>query len=368
MDDDKYMIWLAHSCGVDSFYIDYLMKKFEGPEGIYLAKENKIRECRVLSEKTLSKLLYMKKNIDPDKVLFNMQSKGIKFISKFSGSYPALLKAISNPPFGLFMLGTLPDFDRPWVSVIGTRKPTSYGKAVAYNLSGELAKKGIVIVSGMADGLDGIAHKAVLEKGGSTVAVLGCGVDICYPIINERIYEGIKKTGCIISEFPPAAAPDKWHFPYRNRIISGLSSAVVVIEAEVASGTAITVKNALEQGREVLAVPGNITSNKISGTNNLIREGAHVVTCAMYVLDALGIIEIWPENNSDEEIHNNGHIPLATNEETVYSLLSDEPAELDNIIKKTSLKPQFVMVALTKLKLAGIISELPGQKYIKNRK
>ena len=365
MNDLKYMVWLAHAYGVDAYYIDYLLKVYGSAEGVYRSGDIKLRTGKVIPEKTLLKIANMKKNIDPDKVLAYMERRGIKYIPKFSPEYPPLLKTIANPPPGLFILGRLPGFDKPWVSVIGTRRPTAYGKTAAYKISKELAEKGVVLVSGMADGLDGVAHRAALDMGGVTIAVLGSGVDVCYPSVNEKIYEDIKETGCIISEFPPMTKTDKWHFPYRNRIISGVSEALVVVEAEIASGTSITVNCALEQGREVLAVPGNITSPKSSGTNKLLREGAHVATCGADVLDVLGIIEPSPLNNSSEEIHNNAHITLAPEEKTVYSLLDNESLDLDDIIKKTGLAPQNVMVALTRLELAGLANELPGQRYIK---
>jgi len=365
--DDKYMIWLAHAYDIDAKAIDYLLERFENAEGIFRAREGEIYKAKSVHEKALSKIVHLKKNLDPDKALSDMQNKGIKFISKFQVDYPPLLKTIANPPLGLFVLGILPGFDKLWLSVIGTRKPTSYGSAVTYKLSKELAEKGVVIASGMADGLDGMAHKAALDAGGLTVAVLGSGADICYPGINEGIYEKIKETGAIISEYPPGTPPSKWNFPRRNRIISGLSLGLLLVEAEIASGTSITVSCALAQGREIMAVPGNITNPKSAGPNTLIREGAHVATCARDIFDALGFIEAHSLNNSNEEIHNKEHIPLATEYETVYSLLDDEPMDLDDIIIKTGLKPRTIMVALTKLKFEGLVSELHGQKYIRSR-
>ena len=363
MDDLKYMIWLTHLYGFKSQYIDCLLKKFGSPEGIYRASENDLCELKGLPEGLISKIAYMKGKINPDKMLFDIDKKGIKFVSKFSLDYPLLLKDIENPPLGLFFLGNMPDFDKLWVSIIGTRRPTAYGKTATYRLSKELAQKGVIIVSGMADGLDAVANKAALDAGQPTVAVLGSGVDICYPAVNEKIYEAIKESGCVISEFPPGTSSDKWHFPLRNRIISGLSLGLVVVESGIKSGTMITVNHALEQGREVLAVPGNITSLRSEGTNKLIKEGAHVATCAMDILDALGVIESEVLHNLNEEIYNNENIPLAPNEKTVYALLGDEPVDLDDIVQKSGLDPRSVLVALTRLGLTGLISELPGQKY-----
>ena len=363
MNDLKNQIWLAHLYGIGTQYADLLLERFGSATELYNAVGTSFGKSDLIPASVLSKLTDMKKKLSPDELLHDMQNKGINFIPNSSDLYPPLLKTIANPPLGLFALGNMPSFDKLWVSVIGTRRPSDYGKTAARKISKELSEKGVVIVSGMADGLDSIAHQAALESGSPTVAVLGTGVDICYPKVNERLYEKIKENGCLISEFPPGVGSEKWHFPLRNRIISGLSPAIVVIEAEVKSGTSITVNHALEQGREVLAVPGNITSKRSEGTNKLIKEGAHVATCAMDVLDVLGVIESEFLNNINEEIHNNVNIPLAPNEKTLYALLEDGPAELDDIIKKTGFELRDVMVMLTKLELAGIIKELPGQKY-----
>jgi len=363
MDELKYIVWLAHMYGTPSQYIDSLLGKFGGAAGVYNATGKALHDAGILPSGMVSKIIELKQKVDPEKVFLDMNSKGIRYIPKFSDDYPPLLKTIANPPLGLFVLGEMPDFDRLWIGIIGTRRPSAYGRAATRKISEELSQRDVVIVSGMADGLDGEAAQAAIDSGGTTVAVLGSGVDICYPRIHERLYESIQQNGCLISEFPPGINSDKWHFPLRNRIISGLSQAIVVTEAPVRSGTSITINYALEQGREVLAVPGNITNPKSEGTNMLIKDGAHVATCGMDVLDVLGVIENAPLNNLNEEIHNNVHIPLAPNEKTVYALLEDEPAELDDIIKKSGLEPRSVMIALTKLGLAGLISELPGQKY-----
>ena len=364
MDELKYMIWLTHMYGTNVQYIDNLLKAFGSAEGIYNATGEPLKKENIIPKIALSKMIELKKTLNPDELLGDMQRKGIRYIPKDSEEFPPLLKNIDSPPYGLYILGTMPSFDKLWVSVVGTRKPTDYGKTATKKLAKELSEKGVIIVSGMADGLDGVANMAALEGGSPTVAVLGSGVDICYPSVHEKLYEKIQQNGCILSEFPPGTSPEKWHFPWRNRIISGLSQATLITEAEIKSGTSITINYALEQGREVMAVPGNITSKRSEGTNKLIKEGAHVATCAMDVLDALGVIESEILNNINEEIHNILDIPLAPNEKTVYSLLVDGQKGLDDIIKKSGLEPREVMVVLTKLVISGRIREMPGQKYI----
>ena len=364
MDELKYMIWLTHMYGTNMQYIDRLLDAFGSAEGIYNAVGEPLKSSNILPKMALAKVIELKKTLNPDELLDDMQRKGVWYIPKDSNEYPEALRTIDSPPYGLYVLGEMPSFDRLWVSVVGTRKPTDYGITATKKIAKELSEKGVVVVSGMADGLDGVANDAALDGGSPTVAVLGSGVDICYPSVHERLYEKIQQNGCIMSEFPLGVGPEKWHFPWRNRIISGLSQATVITEAEVKSGTSITINYALEQGREVMAVPGNITSKRSEGTNKLIKEGAHVATCAMDVLDVLGVIENENLNNINEEIHNIHSIPLAPNEKTVYSLLVDGQMGLDDIIKKSGLEPREVMVALTKLVISGRIRELPGQKYI----
>ena len=363
MNELKYEIWLTHMYGTNMQYIDALLDKFGSAEGIYNAVGEPLKSANIMPNMALAKIVELKKKLNPDNALSYMQSKGIRYISKDSGEYPPMLKDIESPPFGLFILGKIPDFDKLWISIVGTRRPSDYGKTVTEKLAKELSQKGIIIVSGMADGLDGIANQAALDGGTPTVAVLGNGVDICYPRVNERLYEDIIRNGCILSEFPPGVNAEKWHFPWRNRIISGLTHATVVTEGEIKSGTSITVGYALEQGREVMAVPGNITSKRSEGTNKLIKEGAHVVTCAMDILDALGIIESESLNDINEEIHNIMKIPLAPEEKTVYALLEGGSMYLDDIVKKAGCSARDVMVALSKLSVEGLIRELPGQRY-----
>ena len=366
-DELKYMVWLSHMYGTNMHYIDILLERFKSASGLYHALCEDLKSENLIPNSALSKIIELKKNLNPDEVLANMQAKNIQFIHRDDCNYPPMLRQIHSPPLGLFMLGKMPGFDRLWVSIIGTRRHTDYGKTVTHNLSKELALKGVVIVSGMAEGLDAVASHASLEAKAPTVVVLGSGVDICYPKINEKLYENLLEddNACILSEFPPGVNADKWHFPLRNRIISALSLGVIVTEAEVKSGTSITVNYALEQGREVMAVPGNITSKRSTGTNKLIKEGAHVVTCALDVLDALGVIESENLSTINEENQNIMKISLAPDEKRVYALLEDNVLSLDEIVAKDTLSAREIMVLLKRLEVSGLIRELPGQKYIR---
>ena len=226
-------------------------------------------------------------------------------------------------------------------------------------ISQPLAKEGIVIVSGMARGIDSMAHKGALECGSITIAVLGSGADICYPAENNRLKEEIEKTGCIISEYAPNVSPNKAFFPARNRIISGMSKAVVVIEAAKKSGTLITVSQAAEQGREVLAVPGNITSKLSEGTNALIRDGATPVLDYTDILYALGI-----EPKEEKTIINKKD--LTPMEKELYSVMSHEPITIDILIEKTKKDLGTILLTLTQLEIMGLTKKLHGSRYIKN--
>ncbi|MSR68283.1 DNA-protecting protein DprA [Candidatus Saccharibacteria bacterium] len=213
----------------------------------------------------------------------------IQYIKYNSNTFPNSLRDIASPPKGLFVKGKIPEL--PMVAIVGTRKPTSYGQQVTFRLASDLAKAGFCIVSGMALGIDTLVHQATLEAGGSTVAVLGCGLDQPYPRCNTGLSEAIIKSGgAVISEYPSGTEPYKSNFPARNRIIAGLSMAVVVTEADASSGSLITANFALQANRMVMAVPGNISSPRSAGPNNLIRNGAYLVTDAANVLALLGFI------------------------------------------------------------------------------
>lgn len=201
----------------------------------------------------------------------------IRVVRREDGAYPARLKEIPGPPGELYVMGSLPGEDRAAVAVIGARDCSEYGRQVAARLGRMLGKNGIQVVSGMARGIDGIAQEAAVEVGGSSFAVLGSGVDICYPTQNRRLYEKLKTAGGILSEYPPGTPVKAWHFPPRNRIVSGLADAVIVVEAREKSGTLITVDMALEQGREVYAVPGRLTDGLSAGCNRLLKLGAGIL-------------------------------------------------------------------------------------------
>lgn len=292
-------------------------------------------------------------------ILGEMYKKEMSFIGAESKSFPNRLKTIPDCPIGLFVVGTMPDENKKHLGVVGSRRCTSYGATTTFALAKETAEKGVVIVSGMAEGIDSMSHKGALAGEGDTIAVLGCGADVCYPAINRSLMEEIKAKGCIISELPPGTRPDRYTFPARNRIISGLSDAVAVMEADERSGTLITVNHALEQGRDVMALPGNITSRLSRGTNRLIKEGAAVITECRDIFDCLGV-----EIEKNKKISENYNISLAPEVKLVYDCIHWSPVTGDEIAEKLKKPARDISYALTMLELQGLITKLSGNKYI----
>ena len=281
----------------------------------------------------------------------------IQYIRQEESGYPEKLKVYKGMPKGLYFLGRLPDKDRPYVEVVGARRSDSYGNETARTFAKELAAKGVQIISGMAWGIDGMAHEGALEAGGDTFAVLGCGVDICYPAGHRRLYERIMEKGGILSEQPPGMPPIAGHFPARNRIISGLSDLVLVVEAKEKSGSLITADFALDQGKDIFAVPGRVTDVRSKGCLNLIRQGAGVADSPQAVLDALGIFS--GKNKEPEKIL------LAKEENIVYSWIRLQPVSLEELVRKTQMPVQKVLRILVELELKGCIREIQKNDYIR---
>lgn len=298
--------------------------------------------------------------LDPAGLAVQLQSAGIAFICCHEPGYPEQLAAIYDPPPVIFVRGDLPPAGSLTVAVVGTRKPSPYGRLVAEKITKDLAAVGITVVSGMARGIDTQAHKGALAGGGRTIAVLGCGPDVVYPRENKKLMEQIIHNGAVLSEFPPGTPPEAWHFPARNRIISGLALGTVVVEAGERSGALITADFALEQGRDVMAVPGNVVSPLSRGPHRLIKQGARLVEGAGDILDELGLDKLFPLPETDGA----GAVKMSTEEETLCRLLSLAPVSLDELIARSGLAPQKVLAALMYLVLKGLARELPGKFYV----
>jgi len=273
--------------------------------------------------------------------------------------YPAILKEIHDPPKELYIKGKFDNADKTAIGIVGTRNYSQYGKQVALDISGKLAELGITIVSGLAKGIDTFAHEAALEAGGRTIAVLGTSLDkkSFFPSSNYRLGEKISQHGALISEYSPGTRGTQFTFPQRNRIISGLSLGVVVIEAPEKSGALITAALALEQNREVFAVPGSIYEKNSQGTNQLIKIGAKAVTCAEDILEELNLIHLLKTEKKNIK-------PETKEEEIIFSVLSLQPMHIDEIIKKSGLAASAVNATLMMLELKKAIRNLGKGNYV----
>ena len=283
----------------------------------------------------------------------DLDRRGIRFLARSDPAYPPLLAAIHDPPAGLFLRGVAdsPLLARPAVAIVGARACSAYGGGVARMLGREVAAAGLVVVSGLARGVDGEAHRGALDAGGSTVAVLGCGVDRDYPAAHARLAAEIAGNGrgLVVSEYAPGVVPAPWRFPARNRIVAGLAAVTVVVEAREGSGALITADFALEEGREVLAVPGEITSTLSAGSNGLLRLGATPLTRAEDVLELFGLEAVRPEPAS-----------VGPAAQVVLERVQEEPRGADAIGRATGLGAGGVAAALAELELAGLVAEDAG--------
>ncbi|MBN1504533.1 MAG: DNA-processing protein DprA [Candidatus Eisenbacteria bacterium] len=278
--------------------------------------------------------------------------------------YPSLLKEIQSPPIVIFSRGTLSVVSLPAVAVVGSRRCSHSGLHAAEKLGRGLASAGFVVVSGMARGIDSAAHRGALAAGGTTVAVLGSGVDVCYPRENRRLLEEIEERGAVLSEFPMGTPPLRQNFPLRNRIISGLSSGVVVVEASEESGALVTAIHALEQNRELFAVPGDTTLSSTAGSNRLLKEGARLVTCARDVVEELApsvAAELEPVRRVSAPLE-----PLSQDEEDVLECLSHVPVHVDELCEQLGREAPALLPVLLSLELRGLVRQEPGNRYVRS--
>ena len=289
-------------------------------------------------------------SFDEPAFLRELCDRGLRWVARSDPRFPARLRSIHDPPPGLFVRGgaSLALLDRPCIAIVGARACSPYGTAVALTLGRELAAAGAVVVSGLARGVDAAAHRGALDAG-ETVAVLGCGIDRDYPRAHAGLAASIERQGLIVSEYPPGVEPAPWRFPARNRVIAGLADATVVVEARERSGSLITADLALEEGREVLAVPGEITSHLSDGTNALLRLGATPVTS---VGDVLAVLGLEPEPPKPTRL--DGRLAA------VHAAVADAPAAADEVAKRTGLPVGEVAGALAELELLGLVGEAEG--------
>jgi DNA processing protein len=311
-----------------------------------------------LSEKICQRIIQLRKDLDLELYVQRIQSAGINFLLKDDENYPRYLKEIDQPPPVLFYKGEITLEDEWAVAIVGTRKVTHYGRQIAEEFSRVLADHNITIISGLARGIDGIAHKTTLEAGGRTIAVLGSGVDRIYPAEHKTLAEQITKSGAVISDYAPGTAPEASNFPPRNRIISGLAKATIVIEAGQTSGALITADFAASQGRNVYAVPGSIYNVQSKGTNKLIQKGAKPLLDIREVLEDIQV-ELIQERKSLRKEY-----PIDLFEEKILRFLSEEPLHVDEIMNLSEMSISDVSSNLAMMELKGLIKQVGGMKYI----
>jgi DNA processing protein len=293
--------------------------------------------------------------------------KGISLIPFDDPLYPPLLKHIHDPPLMLYVRGIPEGLNCNGIGMVGSRSATHYGKSVAGQMANSLAGKGYTIISGMALGIDTAAHRGALEAGGRTIAVLGCGLDIVYPPGNHKLYKDIVASGAVVSEYPLGTKPDSFRFPARNRIISGLSFGVVVVEAANRSGSLITASHALEQGREVFAVPGRIDSGKSAGTHALLQQGAKLVHSIHDIIEEFDSAPLAQGGEGPGQDEEPGEFDILSQEEAaLISILDVYPRSIDEIARESGFGPQKTSELLLLLELKGLVESVPGKSYQKS--
>lgn len=347
-----------------------LLEKFGAPKAILEAPLKDIAEVENIGIGVAKKIVEGRGRVDLSRQIKLIEKNNITLIPLNSEAYPANLKSIFDPPLVLFVKGEILPQDYFSIAIVGTRLASFYGRTMSEKLSRQLSEKGFTIVSGGARGIDTFSHQSALKTKGRTFAVLGCGLDIVYPPENKKLFEEIAKRGALISEFPLSIGPNKQNFPMRNRIISGLSLGVVVIEAPLKSGALITVTHAAEQGREVFSVPGKADSFVSKGTNQLLRDGAKLVESADDIIEELEPVlkskisqlkANLPESTEEKHVFAQPRLPDA--EAKLYNLLSSGPLELDDIIAKSRLTVSAAVSMLTTLQLKKLIKQLPGKIF-----
>ena len=387
----KYWVWLTTVEGLTNHSRWLLLEHFHSPEEIYYAETEQIR--LVAGMNSAQAALLEKKSLQrAEEILSDCAAKDVFVITVQDAAYPSRLREIYNAPLLLYGKGAMPLFDdEAAVTVVGTRDRTPYGVQVAEELGYELAKQGAVVVSGLAKGIDAAAHRGALRAGGFTAAILGCGVDVVYPAENRRLYEDILATGVLLSEYPPGTRPEGWRFPERNRIMSGLSLATVVVEADRDSGALITARAALEQGRDVFAVPGPIHAPQSRGCNELIRDGAGLVTCGWDILQEYhnrfahrlhpdkAVLPELPEGGIGQEVaeakpvvelpvlnlaKNRGS--LTDDQVQILRVLDAEEGKLtDDIAEELALPVRRVLSAMTMLEIDGYVTQQGARRFVR---
>ncbi len=360
MTDKKYWIGFNLIKGIGAVRMQNLVAYFGDLESAWGADANELSAAG-LGAKLVEKVISARKDINLDQVWSKIEAQGIKIVTWADEEYPNRLREIDQPPPILYIRGEYLQDDLFAVAIVGTRKVTAYGRQVTEDIASFLASNGLTVISGLARGVDAIAHQTALRAGGRTIAILGTGVDKIYPPEHRGLADEIMKRGAVMSDYAVGTPPDASNFPPRNRIISGLSLAVVVIEAAETSGALITAEFAAEQGREIFAVPGNIHAPQSKGTNKLIQNGALPLLTPDDLMQALDLTRIG-EHKSARKI-----LPTDEVEAKVLSVLSSEPLHVDEIRNQAGLPIEKISATLALMELKGMVRQVGGMNYVAMR-
>lgn len=356
----KYQYWLSNIPGVGNRAITRLLGQAGSAREVYEMNRKQLENIYGLSEGQIEAICERKKSWDLEERYAALAESGIDFISREMERYPEPLKNIADPPYSIYVKGRLPDFTKRRAAIVGARRCSEYGSAMAMQIGQRLSENGVEIISGLASGIDSCGHQGALMAGGRTYAVLGCGVNVCYPWSNRNLYELILETGGIISEYPPQTRPLAQLFPARNRIISAFSDMVIVVEAKKRSGSLITADFALEQGRDVYAVPGRITDTLSQGCNDLIRQGAGIIN------DIEDFLKIEHLCDTTKDTQENFHkLLLEKDESMVYACLSLRPKSLEELLWQTGYSMPQLADILQRLIQKEMITEKFKNYYIR---
>jgi DNA processing protein len=339
-----------------------LVARFKTPGAVFLASARELTGVPGIDKKLASNILHHSTGEEfADEQLARLQHSGARIVTLWDKDYPDLLRKVYDPPAMLFVLGTFKESDARAIALVGTRHPTPYGHAVTEGLVRDLAQHGVTIVSGLARGIDTIAHAAALKYRTRTVAVIGSGLDVPYPPENKKLMDRIAAESAVVSEFPMGTKPDAPNFPRRNRIISGLSIGTVVIESAEDGGAMITASMALDQNRETFAVPGNITEKRSAGPNKLIRDGrAKLITSAQDIF-----LELSAQLHFDYQEKREQIPELTPAERSMANLLSVKPLYIDFIAEQMDVSPSDALVILLSLEFKGVVRQLPGKYFVR---
>ncbi len=359
-DSKRYWIGFSQVGGIGAVRLRALLEAFGDVETAWRSSASEMREAG-LGPQTIEALLRARQELDLDRELSRLAELGYTALTWEDAEYPERLREIAQPPPVLYVWGELQPTDRWAAAIVGTRRPTTYGQAVARDVAGALGGSGLTVVSGLARGIDAVAHRAALDAGGRTLAVLGSGLDQVYPPEHRRLAEEIAASGAVLSDYPLGTSPEAGNFPPRNRIISGLALAVVIVEAGEGSGALITADFAAEQGREVLAVPGSIYARASAGTNRLISSGARPLLSAQDVLEAMNLDAVIRQEAASQAL------PEDANERKVLEALSGEPVHVDELQARCGLPASLISASLAMLELKGRARQVGGMHYVRAR-